>query len=88
MPEYILDLTDVTTREGFWNLLRDVLPLPDYFGSNLDALYDVLTEGSPRTLIFRNAEALEAEDPAFSLALRRMLRDAEGENRVFTYTLG
>ena len=51
--------------------LRKVLPLPDYYGDNLDALHDVLTEfGAAWTLEFRG------EPPQ---GLREMCEDAMEE---------
>lgn len=42
--EYIVDLEGVGTEEDVQERLMESLPLPDYYGRNLDALYDVLTE--------------------------------------------
>ncbi|MBR3146879.1 MAG: barstar family protein [Eubacterium sp.] len=42
--EYIIDLAGVETEEDVQDRLMESLPLPDYYGGNLDALYDVLTE--------------------------------------------
>lgn len=42
--EYIIDLEGVGTEEDVHERLEESLPLPDYYGDNLDALYDVLTE--------------------------------------------
>ena len=42
--EYIIDLSGVSTEEDVQERLSESLPLPDYYGGNLDALYDVLTE--------------------------------------------
>lgn len=42
--EYIIDLEGVGTEEDLQERLEESLPLPDYYGGNLDALYDVLTE--------------------------------------------
>lgn len=51
---FIIDLTSVKSAAGLHAALRRALPLPDYYGDNLDALHDVLTEfGATWTLIFR-----------------------------------
>ncbi len=54
---FIIDLsTSAGSSADLHKLLREKLPLPDYYGGNLDALHDVLTEfGSNWTLIFRGA---------------------------------
>ena len=40
---FTIDLSKVKTREELHDLLQEELPLPEYYGRNLDALYDVLT---------------------------------------------
>jgi len=51
---YTIDLAGVADAPAFHARLRAVLPLPDYYGDNLDAFYDVLTElGATWTLVFR-----------------------------------
>ena len=43
---YTIDIRNINTKKELHEILREVLPLPDYYGNNLDALYDVLTETS------------------------------------------
>lgn len=43
---YEIDIRNINTKKEFHDILRSALPLPDYYGNNLDALYDVLTETS------------------------------------------
>ena len=42
--DFVIDFSGVKTEEDVHDLLLDALPLPDYYGRNLDALYDALTE--------------------------------------------
>ena len=52
---FYIDLKGISTREELHALLRKELPLPEYYGDNLDAFYDVLTEqGEGWNLIFYN----------------------------------
>ncbi len=44
MRYYKIDLNGVYSADELHELLRETLPLPDYYGGTLDALYDVLTE--------------------------------------------
>ena len=46
MDEYLIDLSGVTDRDSLHQCLRDALPLPEWYGNNLDALYDSMTEMS------------------------------------------
>ncbi len=43
---YQIDIRNINTKKELHQRLKDTLPLPDYYGNNLDALYDVLTETS------------------------------------------
>ncbi len=42
--EIILDGRSMTDRELTHDLLAEKLPLPGYYGRNLDALFDLLTD--------------------------------------------
>ncbi len=39
-----LDVSDIRSVRELHAYLKEELKLPDYYGNNLDALYDVLTE--------------------------------------------
>ena len=68
MTELILDGLTLKSREE--------LRLPSYFGRNLDALFDCLTERREETrLCLRNAERLPC-----GRKLLQVLRDAAAEN--------
>ena len=55
--EYIIDLAGVESEEDVQERIIETLPLPDYYGSNLDALYDVLTEnGDGWNIVIVNSE--------------------------------
>ena len=47
-----IDITGVGSREELHKVLRKSLDAPDYYGDNLDALYDVLTEKGEHKVIF------------------------------------
>ncbi|MCL2596586.1 MAG: barstar family protein [Paludibacter sp.] len=38
-----IDFKNIQTNDDFYRQLKLKIELPDYFGNNLDALYDVLT---------------------------------------------
>ena len=61
------------TREQAFPYLKDALALPDYFGNNLDALYDCLTTMP----VEWRAEVVEpAAETPFYLTLKRVFADA------------
>lgn len=41
---YVIDLKDVQSKEDFHDRIEEGFDCPDYYGRNLDALYDVLTD--------------------------------------------
>ncbi len=44
MNDFYLDLSGIDSREALYDYLFKTLPLPEYCGRNLDALYDALSE--------------------------------------------
>ena len=66
---FALDLGNVCGADEFYDLLGQHIELPAYFGRNLDALYDVLTE-QPETIEDTAQDILDARDkfPDCSLA--------------------
>lgn len=59
MEEKIIDCTQILTKEDLHRLFQETLSFPQWYGSNLDALYDCLTEisGKVRLLDWETAEA-------------------------------
>jgi RNAse (barnase) inhibitor barstar len=62
--------------------IATALSFPRYFGRNLDALYDCLTDLSwlpcgEHVLIWSGSERLKRADPKAYLAIRSVLSDAE-----------
>ncbi len=70
-----IDLAGVSSREQLHGLLREALALPEHYGNNLDALHDVLSEGAPRDIVFRNADQADGGMTAYIAALRRVFDD-------------
>ena len=58
MEEKIIDCTQIHSKEDLHRIFRRILCFPEWYGSNLDALYDCLTEitGKVRLLDWEVAE--------------------------------
>ena len=70
---YEIDLTGLASREELHEKLRAALPLPAWYGNNLDALHDALGEfPAPVELIFRNAAGADEGMEDYLAALRRL----------------
>ena len=60
--EFIIDLEGAGSEEEIQERIEEALPLPDYYGENLDALYDVLTEmGNGWHIIVLNTDDVDDE---------------------------
>ena len=81
--EFRINCATVTDRKDFHRILAQTLAFPDWYGHNLDALYDCLTDISqPTHLILENWDPLSPACRGF----RAVLDEAELENPVLTVT--
>jgi len=85
MKEIYIDFTDIGDYEDFYTQLKDKLELPEYFGDNLDALYDVITGDleMPLHIEFVN---MSVEQLEIFEDLLTTLEDAEDETEGFTFS--
>ena len=72
----VLDAANMTEKEATHAYLKKALALPDYYGSNLDALYDCLTELDETSLRFVNLDAAEG----YFAKLLPVFQEAQEEN--------
>lgn len=80
----ILDTQRLTGPESAHAYLKEMLALPDYYGHNLDALFDCLTEIGEETVLHLDGPA---SDSPFFTRLLQVMHDAAEENpqlRVLT----
>lgn len=76
-----LHLEGLTDRAALHDLLIGALNLPDYYGRNLDALYDILTERGEQTILWVYPdEESDAKLNGYLTALLNTLQDAAAEN--------
>ena len=82
MRQIFLNGEELQSRDALHDILESALSLPEWYGRNLDALYDCLTgELSEETaLTVRNPEAMLSSLGGYGTVFLRMLREAEEEN--------
>ncbi|WEK71605.1 MAG: barstar family protein [Candidatus Chryseobacterium colombiense] len=85
MKTIYIDFTDIGDYEDFYAQLKEKLPLPEYFGENLDALSDIITGEleMPLHLEFVNMSIDQLE---IFEDLLTTLEDIEDEMEDFTFT--
>ena len=72
-----VDLSGVDTYGEFHTRVKNALELPEYYGENLDALYDMLTElGGKWSITFHHTRELEEALPQYVAKLQRLFADA------------
>lgn len=81
-----LDCARMTDREATHDELARALDFPAWYGRNLDALYDLLTESGPTHLILDHSQALAALG-SYGQALLNTLRDAAEKNPNLELTI-
>lgn len=85
MVEITLDGLELETVEEVHSLFAQALPLPEYYGRNLDALFDCLTDLTADVSVrLLHRQALEDRLGRRGRALVRLLRRAAEENPHIT----
>lgn len=82
-------LTDIRTKDQFYEELARQLDFPPHFGRNLDALWDVLTadiEG-PVEVVWEQADTSKAVMGNDFAKLAELLKEVAAERGDFTFTL-
>lgn len=78
-----LDVTRMIQKSPAHEYLMEMLSLPDYYGKNLDALYDCLTEMEPVEIHFVNVD----KGGMYSAKILKVFRDASKENPGLVITI-
>ena len=80
MKKVILDFTAAESNEEVQDLIQNEMDLPEYYGRNLDALYDCLTEIHEDTAIGFYQTMDGSPVSAYLNRVRQVFEDAEEEN--------
>lgn len=79
--EITLKGNEIADQTDFHQQIKAVLNLPDYYGGNLDALWDCLTGWVtlPLTLVWDDFDRSSTAMPDDSLKLEAFLQDAQNQ---------
>ena len=75
--KYILDGKKMTSKEETHAYLKETFGFPDYYGNNLDALYDCLTEMGQMEVVFINGADMIAALEKYSEKLLKVFAKAD-----------
>lgn len=80
-----LDGISMTDRDTTHRYLKFKFHFPIYYGNNLDALYDLLTEiGEPTKIIIYHVDDLKQNLEDYGRSILRVFREAEDSNPNLT----
>ena len=87
MKKIEIDFENITTKEEFYEIFKSKIELPEYFGDNLDALWDVITAylELPLKVRFLNFNDKKLD---FFVSLKELFNYAERElKRMLSYKI-
>lgn len=85
MMQVILNGLEIQDRAALHGTIVRQLSFPEWYGGNLDALWDCLTDmNDPVEFLVQNREALEENLGSYADLLYRVLKDAALENEGIT----
>lgn len=88
MKQVILNCAQITQRRQLHELLAEKLEFPEWYGHNLDALHDCLTElGEDTKLILSGWKALQENLGDYAVRFVFVLHQASEENPNFRVEL-
>ena len=79
MEEKIIDCTKIHSQEDLHELFRQILGFPEWYGCNLDALYDCLTEISGKVRL-QDWEVAEERLGAYGRKAKKVIAAAAVQN--------
>ena len=74
----IINCENLPNRKQAHEYLAQMLDFPEYYGKNLDALFDCLTELNDCTIVLKGAEALFQD--SYGAKVRKVMEKAAKSN--------
>lgn len=88
MKIILLDGAVINDFSDIHNKFKSQLNFPDYYGENLDALYDMLTDISEKIIIISvNSKLFEEKFTKKWSAFLRLMKDVEEEKENFSFII-
>ncbi len=88
MDRFILDAKEMTSVEMAHKYIAQMMSFPDYYGENLDALWDMLSEiCEPTEIVLQGYELLKKQLGKDAEELVQVFVNAQGENEEVTFIL-
>lgn len=88
MEEIFLDASQMTSKSEAHEYIKKMLNFPDYYGKNLDALWDLLSTKSKMTSIFLLHEEKLYENPGeYGKELAQVFKEAAESNPYIEFTV-
>ena len=76
-----IDCSQISDKESFHTTMEKALEFPSWYGKNLDALHDCLTEVFTNTQVrFVNWNHMDEALGLYSIAIRRSINHAAEDN--------
>ena len=84
MNHFILDFSEVKTLVELHQYLKEIFALPDYYGNNMDALWDCLSccYNETTTIELRNLDALRKRLEQTTQIMVEIFQDLHDEDGV------
>ena len=85
MKTAILKGKDIKNKKDFHKQIKNILNLPEYYGENLDALWDCLTGGveTPLTIIWEDFSYSKQTLGVYADKIMTLFKDTEKEIEGF-----
>ena len=81
-----VDCRNIAAPAAFQIYLQYLMSYPGWYGRNLDAMYDMLTEETePLHMVFLTGEKMAPEMKNYLTRVKQVLEDVRKESRQFTY---
>ena len=79
MKKVILDCEKLLQRKQAHLYLAEMLDFPDYYGKNLDALYDCLMESGECIIVLKGEDILR-ESEGYGVKVLKVIKEAANAN--------